>query len=484
MKEATMQRLHLTRIAVAVLLSLLLVFVAGCEAAVPVAPPTTPMAPATPAVSIAEPTTVAEEAATPAVVVEATPVAAEEASQAARATLVVQLDAQRLLVRAVDFAPPTSGLALLEASALPVVVAETSWGPAVCAIADVGCPAENCFCGGDNFWNYAFWDGAAWASYPVGASQSSVTTDGALEGWRWGAWDQTALDPARGLAAQAALDYVLAQQQADGSIGGVSGSVEALMALGANRMDPALVRPAQGGASLLAFVVENAPTYSQGGAAAAGKLATALSATQACLPADALTPADYFDPATGTFATDAGPLAWAILGSLALAEETPPTAVAALLAMALPEGGWEWSPGWGADTNTTALALQALAAAGVSDDEPAIRAALDYLAAAQTEAGGFGYALDDSGRSAGDANSTAYVVQALLAWQQDLSGPQWQQPGGDPLTFLLSLQGAEGALGWQADYPDPNLLATVQAIPALLGQPYPIRQAPLPACGE
>lgn len=471
------------RSVVALVLPLVLVTLSACASFAPITPPVTQTATAT---APAEPTAPSqEEGVAPAVEEAATDAtSANAAGETATATLLLQLDAQRLVVRSVDFAPPTTGLALLEATGLPLTIAETSWGPAVCAVAEVGCPPEDCFCGGDIFWNYAYWDGAAWEGYPVGASQSTVNHDGALEGWRWGAWDEPTADPARGQAAQAALVYVAAQQQTDGSIGGASGSVEALMALGANRLDPALLRAEQGGASLLAYVVENAPVYSEGGAAAAGKLAVALTAAQACLPAQALTPADYLDPDTGSLATDAGPLAWAILGSLALEQETPATAIAALLDLALPDGGWEWSPGWGADTNTTALALQALAAAGVAADEPAVGAALQYLASAQTATGGFGYNLDEGGRSAGDANSTAYVVQALLAWQEDPTGPRWQQPEGDPITFLLALQGTEGALGWQTAYPDPNLLATLQAIPALLGQSFPIRQGALPACGE
>lgn len=418
----------------------------------------------------------------------ATPVPTGETEAAAagdaQVMVVIQLDEQRLLVREVRFTPPISGLAALEAGGVPVVTIDTDWGAAVCAVADVGCPVDDCFCGGDNFWNYAFWDGAAWEGYPVGAGQSRLEQDGSVEGWRWGAFDQPALAPARAQAAQAAIAYLLAQQQGDGSIGGVGGSVEVMMALGANRIDPATLRPAAGGASLLAQVVEHGPAYSTEGVAAAGKLAVALSTADACWPAGALTPPDYADPETGLMSEDAGFLAWALLGSYALDLAPPAANVQALLDLALDEGGWEWSPGWGADSNTTAVALQALAAAGVDADEPAVVAGLAFLAAVQSDEGGFSYALDDGGRGLADANSTAYAVQALLAWGADVGAPEWQRAQGGPLEFLMARQDESGALGWQASYPDANLLATTQAIPALLGHAYPVRMVALPACGE
>jgi hypothetical protein len=72
------------------------------------------------------------------------------------ATLVVQLDERRSLVRQVPLTSTTSGLALLEATGLAVAVAESSFGPVVCAIQGTGCPAEECFCDDRQFWNYSF----------------------------------------------------------------------------------------------------------------------------------------------------------------------------------------------------------------------------------------------------------------------------------------------------------------------------------------
>ena len=104
------------------------------------------------------------------------------------AAVVVDLGDGASAVRWVDFDQPLSGLEVLEASGLDVTVAESSFGPAVCAIEGVGCPVDNCFCSPDLYWNYGYWDGSAWQSYPVGANDSIVEAHGAIEGWRWGAF--------------------------------------------------------------------------------------------------------------------------------------------------------------------------------------------------------------------------------------------------------------------------------------------------------
>ncbi len=63
-------------------------------------------------------------------------------------------------------------------------------------------------------------------------------------------------------------------------------------------------------------------------------------------------------------------------------------------------------------------------------------------------------------------------MQALLAANEDLAG--WQQNGLGPLEDLLSFKLESGAFefthGGGAD-----LFATVQSVPALMGQPFPVR---------
>ena len=71
-----------------------------------------------------------------------------------------------------------------------------------------------------------------------------------------------------------------------------------------------------------------------------------------------------------------------------------------------------------------------------------------------------------------DANSTANVIQALIAAGESLSN--WSKAGrSDPLGALIRLQDDKtGAFNYQASLPGANLLATLQAIPALKGATF------------
>ncbi|HXF64028.1 MAG TPA: prenyltransferase/squalene oxidase repeat-containing protein [Caldilineaceae bacterium] len=398
------------------------------------------------------------------------------------AALVIQLDPARLLVREVAFTEPISGLVALQRSGLEIETADFAWGTAVCRIEDTGCPAEDCFCGGDTFWNYATWDGASWQSYPVGPAASVISRTGAVEGWRWGEFEGPATPAPQALAAQSALEWLRAQQTiTDGSYGGMGASVEALLAVAANALDADQWQATADAPSLLDYVLANAAQYSRQGTAEAGKLAVALVGAEACWPEEALTPTDHYSPTLGALASDAGPLAWGILGTLALGEPAPAESVSYLLDLALPEGGWEWSPGWGRDTNSTALAIQALIAAGEPVTASAVMSGLAYLKSAQLEGGGFSYDPAADWGNVADANSTAYVLQALAAAGMDPRGGEWRANGAGPVDFLLSVQSADGGFVWQAGQP-VNLSATVQAIPALLGRAYPLRRAVLEPC--
>jgi hypothetical protein len=429
---------------------------------------------------------VACTASAPATPVSSTAEATVEEPLGGQATLILQLDDNRTLVRKLDLTVPISGLALLEQSDLDVIKADFSWGTAVCSIEGVGCPSEDCFCSENTFWNYLSWRGDSWVSYPVGPAQSVISTTGAVEGWQWGMGDRPPLPPARAEAAYDALTWLRSQQViTDGSyVSSAGASVETLLAIGANHEDAAAWRPAPDAPSLLDFMLERGVAYSQEGISEAAKLAVALSAVDACWPADAMKPSDYYSPTLGALHTDAGRLAWGILGTLALDEPTPADSVAYLINLALPEGGWEWQPEWGRDTNTTALALQALVAAGTPVTNSVIMSGLGYLQEAHAPEGGFSYDPHGSWGNVADSNSTAYVLQALAALGLHAPDNPLQAMGDEAIDFLIGLQGEEGALGWQVEQPAPNLGSTQQAIPALLGQPYPIRRVALPLCGE
>ena len=398
------------------------------------------------------------------------------------AAVVVQIDDRRSVVRWVDFTDPISGVAALEASGLDVTVAETSFGPAVCAIEGVGCPVDNCFCDPEQFWAYNFWDGEAWQGYPVGASVSVISETGDIEGWRWGAFG-TAQTPAdQAIAAASALEWLRSQQNpTTGGYGdSMSGAIEVLLALGANHERPETWKPTDGLRSLDAYLLPRARTFSRSNVAAAGKFAVSAAAADACRPARTVKPSFFLTD--GAYSADAGFNAWGMLGAAAVGEEIPASAVEALLAQQSEDGGWEWQAGFGADTNTTALAIQALIAAGQPADADAIVAALAFLKRAQNETGGFVYDPKTPEYGA-DANSTAYAIQALLAAGEDPAGAAWTVNGFTPVRFLMGLQLADGSFEWQPNT-GSNLMATAQAVPALLGQSYPVIVRDLEFCAD
>ena len=120
------------------------------------------------------------------------------------------------------------------------------------------------------------------------------------------------------------------------------------------------------------------------------------------------------------------------------------------------------------DTNTTALAVQALLITGHQDE---VGDALAYLRNVQNDDGGFPYQNPSDYGTDTDANSTAVVLQALLAAGESLS--DWAPEGTSPLDALIALHDSDsGAFFWQAAVPGPNVLATAQAIPAVAGYTF------------
>ena len=76
----------------------------------------------------------------------------------------------------------------LNASGLPVVIADTSFGPALCKIGNDGCPAEDCFCNTKMSWAYWHLDGDTWKAADTGVGGFKPTAN-AVEGFSWTAFD-------------------------------------------------------------------------------------------------------------------------------------------------------------------------------------------------------------------------------------------------------------------------------------------------------
>ena len=281
--------------------------------------------------------------------------------------------------------------------------------------------------------------------------------------------------------AERALGWLAEGQAADGGFGSASDTADAVLAFAAAGYDPAALLSSNG-LSPLDYLATQVLSYSHDGGEV-GKLVLAAVAAKVD-PRDfgghdlVLVLTDYLSP-TGQFNTDIiFRQSLAILALNAVGEPVPAEAVDWLTVQQLDDGSWEWAAnsGWGGDPDTTAMAIQALIAAGVPADEPVVANAIGYLRQWQNPDAAFASSFDPLS----NANSTAYALQALVAAGEDILA-DWSVAGRTPLDALQSFFKADGPAVYQwGGYfgPTDNLVATLQGIPALLGRPLPIQSPP------
>ncbi|MCS7260138.1 MAG: hypothetical protein NZ765_05065 [Anaerolineae bacterium] len=401
--------------------------------------------------------------------------------------VVVRFGAHNAMVRAFTFTTSISSYVALQRAGVNPAAANTAWGLFLCSIAGVGrvnSTGDNCD-NGTFFWSTWYWDGTQWTSYMVGVGDSVITQDGHIDGYVW--TDQwPAPEPPYGPGAVAVyrgLEWLRGRQDANtGGYGTPNDTIEALYAVTANHYDPAAWRRGADKPSLLAAGIGAAATLSQQHGGGAGKASTALAAVRGCRPVTMRDIMSYYDATTGRFNPNDGYHAWAMIGLRALSQTVPYTAVQALKNAQKPDGGWAFGT-WSntSDTNATALAIQALIAAGEPVTSTAVVSGLNYLDNAQKTDGGFPYDPQSPWGTDSDTNSTAYVVQALVAAGEDPTKGRWKEGDNHPLSYLVGMQLANGAFEWQKNQ-GANQLATQQAIPALLYRPFPFAQATLERC--
>jgi hypothetical protein len=282
-----------------------------------------------------------------------------------------------------------------------------------------------------------------------------------------------------------ALGWIAGQQQPDGSFPGFgpATTADAVFAICAAGGDPNGFL--QNGRSPISYLAANAAALAANPGSAAKTVLALVCAghdPRAFAGTDLIAAVEQAaDPTTGQFGYDLTSHTLAVFALAATGRPIPSAAISWLLQAQTPEGGWSWSgdpASGGADTNSTALALEALAAGGVAAADPAIQNGLAYLHTQQNVDGGFPYANPSPYGTDTDANSTAYVVQALVATGQDPEGSAWSVNGNTPLTALWKLQLPGGALEWQAGFGE-NALATYQAVPALMLKPFPLARTTL-----
>ncbi len=132
----------------------------------------------------------------------------------------------------------------------------------------------------------------------------------------------------------------------------------------------------------------------------------------------------------------------------------------------------------GPDTNSSALAAQGLATWG---KRPLKKSAIASLHIAQSSDGGFPFVA--AGGQSSDPDSTALVVQMLVALGSSPKSKTWAVSGGTPLSALASYQlgcsdeaASRGAFFFPGDR-SPNTLATVQAVPAAALKTFPVAKS-------
>ena len=271
-----------------------------------------------------------------------------------------------------------------------------------------------------------------------------------------------------------ALDYLRSQQASDGAIGDFATTAWAAMAIASAGEDPGSW--AYGGdTDIVDYLAVNADGATSCTDYARMVLAIVASGEDPTYFGGRDFVALLFGTFDGSQMGDTSFLNddfWAVM-ALASVGDTASTAsqetVAFILANQNTDGGWSWGTGQASDVDDTASAIMALRAAGESDSSVAVQDGLSYLESMQMENGGF--------ESWGATNSAtnAWVIASLAATNEDPTSTRWTTAQSlDPVDDLLTFQNVDGSFNWTSDTPSNMALMTSYAIPALLGEPYPV----------
>ncbi len=291
--------------------------------------------------------------------------------------------------------------------------------------------------------------------------------------------------------AESALAWLIDQQLDNGAFPGFDGeadpsnTAEAIFALASAGIHPATVKSSSGGDPVSYVLQQAGELASMDPVQRAGAVSKAVLVLHAAgLDPRTAVEDDLiellnqgFDTEAGTYGAGLFVHSLAVLALSAEDEELVEGAIQTIVDRQHQDGGWSFTGGaeeGTADSNTTAIVIQALAHGGGQSNS--IERGVEYLMSLQAADGSFAYDASSAPEIVGDANSTAMVIQALTAAGHDLDS----LPGGNPVAALTAFQNQSGAFHWQAAFPDDNFFATVQAIPALLLKPLPIGTVPAP----
>lgn len=305
------------------------------------------------------------------------------------------------------------------------------------------------------------------AALPVGATSSSQT--------------EALTQALEGLVTTYQNDdggYTSFSNGANQAASNVDGTTDAILAIASAGYNPNIPYPGQENSPIVWMTqnITRVSSYAADASGGAAKVILALAAANLNPQAfmghnfvisltDQLSPTGQFK---GNFDTYGQSLAMLALRSVS--ETVPVTATRWLTSQQTSEGYFD-------GPDQTGAAIMALLASGVPTDATAIVSATTFLANTQLDGGGWRPDWDTV--SPANPNSTALVYQGLLALGEDVGpGSRWDKGSvmtpATPIDALLAEQNDTGNfLFFGAD----NYYSTVQAIPALAGQFFPLPAA-------
>lgn len=282
------------------------------------------------------------------------------------------------------------------------------------------------------------------------------------------------------LSAQRAVDWLHTQQAADGGFGPANSTASAVYVIARAGQDPDSPAWTRNGTSALRALELALPSYVLGAGnrvAEAGK--AAMAAVAAGRSARSFGGLDlvhiiqgYYNPLSGRYYQT-----WlyrhnlAVLGLVAAGDPVPEGARRTLLQDQHASGGWGWAFGSGnPDVDSTGFTMYTLVAVGEPAGSTALTRAATYLRDMQFPDGSFPAIATNT---AGNSNSTALALQGLLAAGID----PWQAPYArlnaagaiiTPLDALLTFQEDSGAFVYMPTLPESRQMAVFDAVPALM----------------
>lgn len=133
------------------------------------------------------------------------------------------------------------------------------------------------------------------------------------------------------------------------------------------------------------------------------------------------------------------------------------------------DGGWGIAASARSDTDSTAAAIQALAATGGRRSR-AVRRGVSFLRRAQHRSGGYGIYRGDGPNS----QSTAWAIQGLRA--AGVSPRRVRRSGRSPLRYLAARRARDGHYRYSSSSDQTPVWVTSQVLMALRGKSFPLRR--------